>query len=64
MIENHRHCPDILTQTAAVKSAVKSVELEILERHIRHCVRHAFEEGENTDEQIRELNRIFKRFIS
>lgn len=64
MIENRRYCPDILTQTAAVKSAVKAVEMEILERHLRHCVRHTFEEGGDVEKQIRELDRIIKKFIS
>ncbi len=64
MIEEQRYCPDILTQTAAVKSAIKSVEMEILDRHLRHCVRDAMESGEKVDEHLRELDRVIKRFIS
>lgn len=64
MIEERRYCPDILTQTAAVKSAVKAVEMEVLERHLRHCVRHTFEENGDIEEQIQELDRIFKKFIT
>jgi DNA-binding FrmR family transcriptional regulator len=64
MIEEHRYCPDILTQTAAVKSALKSVEMEILDRHLRHCVRDAIQSGDNVDDNIRELDRIIKKFIS
>lgn len=64
MIEEQRYCPDILTQTAAVKSALKAVEMEILDRHLRHCVREAMESGEEVDRHIQELDRIIKKFLS
>ena len=38
MIEEDRYCVDILTQTAAVRSALKGVERVILENHAVHCV--------------------------
>ena len=64
MVEERRYCPDILTQTAAVKSAIKAVEMEVLERHLRHCVRHSMEGQGDIEEQIQELDRIIKKFIS
>jgi len=47
-----------------VKSALKAVEMEILDRHLRHCVREAMESGEQVDEHIQELDRIIKKFLS
>ncbi|TVQ76776.1 MAG: transcriptional regulator [Bradymonadales bacterium] len=38
MIEEQRYCPDILTQMQAIQSALKALELSILERHLQHCV--------------------------
>ena len=34
MIEDGRDCPDIISQLRAVRSAVKSVESNILEKHL------------------------------
>lgn len=61
MIEDNRYCPDILTQTAAVRAAVKAVESEVLQRHIAHCVQHAFTNGEDAKPKIDELLEIFKK---
>ena len=41
MIEEERYCIDILNQTKAVTSALKKVELSILENHIHHCLKNA-----------------------
>ena len=38
MIEDQRYCVDILTQIKAAKSALKSVESNIVESHLNHCV--------------------------
>ena len=64
MIEEHRHCPDILTQLRAIRSAVKGLEASILERHLAHCVAQAITSGdeENAAKKIEELKEIFKRY--
>ena len=38
MVEEERYCIDVLTQIAAVRSALDSVSLGLLDAHVRHCV--------------------------
>lgn len=38
LIEEKKYCVDILIQIKAARSALKSLELSILEEHMRHCV--------------------------
>ena len=39
MVEEDRYCIDILTQIAAVKTALEQVGAKLLEDHVTHCVR-------------------------
>ena len=41
MVEQDRYCADILTQIAAVQSAMRSVGKELLRHHLKHCVADA-----------------------
>ena len=45
MILEGRYCPDILIQVKAATSALRALELSILESHIRHCLTKAAEGG-------------------
>src|SRR5688500_5844754 len=38
MIDEDRYCVDILTQLAAVRSALDAVGVELLTDHVEHCV--------------------------
>ena len=38
MVDEGRYCIDILTQIAAVRSALDGVALSLLDAHVRHCV--------------------------
>lgn len=49
MVEEDRDCSEVLTQIAAVKSAINNIGREILKEHIRHCVVDAVQQG---DEQV------------
>ena len=62
MIVENRYCPDILIQTRAVMSAIRSLESSLLERHLNHCVRSAFESEDETESQakVSELIEIFR----
>jgi DNA-binding FrmR family transcriptional regulator len=62
MISERRYCPDIITQTSAVRSAITSLEAAILEKHLSACVKEAFKASDReSDTKIQELLEIFKR---
>ena len=39
MIADGRYCPEIISQLRAVRSAVKAVESNILQKHLQHSFR-------------------------
>ena len=59
MVEEDRYCIDILTQIAAVRAALKSVEQDILKDHIAHCVEHAITSGD-ADEQRKTIAELIE----
>lgn len=63
MIEDGRYCIDIVNQIRSVVAAIKSVEMLIMERHIRHCVNDAIEAKDTrlTKEKINELLTLFHK---
>lgn len=64
MIEKRLYCPDILTQLRAIRSAVNSIEANILETHLDSCVADAFnaKDAKVTQEKINELKELYRRF--
>lgn len=64
MIEEHRYCPEILSQLRAVRSAIKSIETEILRSHLSSCVTSAMQNGDKVsrDRSIDEVARLFSKF--
>ena len=46
MVDDERYCIDILTQIAAVSTALESVSVKLLEDHVRHCVADALAAGD------------------
>lgn len=48
MIDGDRYCVDVLTQIAAVKSALDAVSLQLLENHMKGCVAQALRAGDAT----------------
>lgn len=63
MVKEHRSCPEILNQVAAVKGAVSSVAKIILEEHLEDCLIRAAERG-NLEAEIKELKDTLKLFTS
>lgn len=63
MIEARKYCIDIVTQIQAVRSALRAVELQILRKHLDHCVRAAFVSGSEKDAErkMEELLRVMKK---
>lgn len=63
MVEDERYCVDILTQIAAVRSAIDKVGTIILENHIKGCVRAEISNSnEDSESIIEELMDIIRRF--
>jgi len=46
MIEREEYCVDILQQTSALRAAVDSLAILVLEDHVQGCVRTAAEGGD------------------
>ncbi len=46
MISEDRYCIDILTQIAAIDTALEAVAFKILDDHVSHCVKHALTSGD------------------
>lgn len=61
MVENDAYCPDILTQAAAVTSAMNSFNRELLNSHIRTCVAEDIRKGD--DNTIDELTSLILRLM-
>ncbi len=63
MIEDDKYCIDILTQVKAVRSAMKSLELEVLEAHLNCCLKKAIdsESKEEMTEKVDEIIDIVRR---
>ncbi len=64
MVEDDRYCIDILTQIAAVDTALEAVALKILDEHVRHCVAGALASGDEADAHVKteELLEAVQRF--
>ncbi len=64
MIEENRHCPEILAQLRAIRSAVRGLEANILERHLGHCIAESLSGGDADDIQkkVGELKELFKKY--
>lgn len=64
MVDDDRYCIDILTQIAAVESALKSVSMLLLDDHLDHCVRQAVEQGgQVADDKLDEVSRAVSRLV-
>jgi DNA-binding FrmR family transcriptional regulator len=64
MVEDDRYCIDVLTQIAAVSTALESLALRILDDHVRHCVAGALTSGDEADAEAKtaELIEAVQRF--
>jgi CsoR family transcriptional regulator, copper-sensing transcriptional repressor len=64
MLEEDRYCIEILTQISAVTTALESLALQLLDRHVRHCVAGAMASGDQAEieEKTGELLAAVQRF--
>jgi CsoR family transcriptional regulator, copper-sensing transcriptional repressor len=70
MVEEDRYCVDILTQIAAVRSALDSVGVELLTEHVHSCVlghgtesEHACAKPMTQEELVEEVKTVLSRFL-
>ena len=63
MVADDRYCIDVLTQIAAVNTALESLAFRILDDHARHCVIDAQdgERDERTEELMAAVGRLMRR---
>jgi len=61
MIAQDRYCIDILTQMAAIRSALDALGLKLLHDHAQGCLQDAVRSGKGVD-AIEELMQVVKRF--
>ncbi|WP_278591625.1 metal-sensing transcriptional repressor [Olsenella uli] len=61
MVEDDRYCADVLTQLAAVQSAVKSVSREIMQDHLETCVVERVQAGDT--EAVDEVMQLLRKFM-
>jgi DNA-binding FrmR family transcriptional regulator len=62
MIEREEYCVDILQQTAALRAAVDSLSILVLEDHVQGCVRTAAERGQ-ADQYADEVVDVVRRTL-
>jgi DNA-binding FrmR family transcriptional regulator len=66
MVVDDRYCIDILTQLAAVSTALDSLAVTVLDSHVQHCVADAVASGDEraarakTDELLAAVRRFAK----
>ncbi|AUC61707.1 hypothetical protein AA637_11355 [Cyanobacterium sp. HL-69] len=62
MINEHRDCPEILIQIAAIRGALDRVARIILDEHLSECITRAAEDG-TIDMEIEALKAALDRFL-
>lgn len=64
MVDEDRYCIDVLTQIAAVNTALESLAFIILDDHVNHCVAGALASGDpvEAESKSKELLEAVHRF--
>ncbi len=63
MVDEDAYCVDILTQVAAVQTALEQVAVNVLDAHVRGCVTDALRDGgAQADDKLDELMTAVRRF--
>lgn len=58
-VEEDRYCMDVLDLSLSIQKALRSLDVLILENHLRTCVKEQIEGGE-IDRSVAELLRLYK----
>lgn len=59
MVDEEKYCVDIITQTSAVRNALKSVEDALLEKHLAACVVTQVKSGKEK-KAVEEILKVYK----
>ena len=62
MVEEDAYCVDVLTQVAAVQTALEQVAVKVLDGHVRHCVADAVAGEDEGPTQARRADGGRQRF--
>ena len=63
MVQEHRPCPDVLIQVAAVRGGLDKIARMILDEHLSTCITRAVDKG-NIEEEVEALKKALDRFIA
>lgn len=64
MVDDDRYCIDVITQVAAVTSALQAVSLKLLDSHLAGCVVDAARQGgPDADEKMKEASEAIARLV-
>ena len=61
MLDDDRYCVDISKQILSVQALLKKANLKIIDQHIKHCVKQAFQEG-NGDDKVNEIIELLDKY--
>ena len=62
MIEDGRYCVDVSNQILAARGLLQKANLQILEQHLKHCVKDDILEGKG-DEKLEEILTILGKYL-
>lgn len=62
MINDKRYCVDIMTQIKAARSALKAIELAVLETHMKSCLEECHTDQAAREEKILEIMSLLKKY--
>lgn len=60
MVEEDRYCMDISNQILATRALLHTANREIIRAHLEHCVKQAFQEGQE-EEKMKEILSIIDK---
>jgi DNA-binding FrmR family transcriptional regulator len=64
LVDEDTYCIDVLTQVSAVDKALKGVAVELLDDHLRHCVRDgAVAGGAEAEVLVTEASQAIARLV-
>ena len=63
MMEDERYCIDVSNQILAVEALLKKSNKHILTQHLHGCVKSAFENQDEKEAKLEELNKVINKLL-